>query len=95
MLALTDNAVDAIRGIVAAPEVPDGAGLRIATMPGAGTAGSLEVTVAAVPADSDQVLDDAGARVFVEEAAVPLLDDKVLDAQVDGTRVGFTLTEQL
>jgi Fe-S cluster assembly iron-binding protein IscA len=95
MLALTDSAADAIRGIVASPEVPDGAGLRIATQPDGPQPGALEVTVAAVPAESDQVVDEGGARVFVEEAAAELLEDKLLDARIEGTRVGFTLTDQI
>lgn len=94
MLAITDTAAEAIRGIVAAPELPDGAGLRIATQPGAGEAATLEVSVAETPADTDQVVDESGARVFVEADAVPLLDDKLLDAQIEGTRVGFMLMEQ-
>ena len=94
MLTITDTAAEAIRGIVAAPELPDGAGLRIATMPGSGDAAALEVSVAETPADTDQVVSEAGARVFVEAEAVPLLDDKLLDAQIEGTRVGFTLSEQ-
>ena len=55
---------------------------------------SLEVTVAELPAESDQVVDEDGARIFVEDRAIELLDDKLLDAQIDGTRVGFTLMEQ-
>lgn len=94
MLTLTESAADAIREIVAAPEVPEGAGLRIATQPGAHESGTLEVTVAAVPAESDQVLDEDGARVFVEAAAADLLDDKLLDAQIEGTHVGFLLSDQ-
>ncbi|ADB52336.1 HesB/YadR/YfhF-family protein [Conexibacter woesei] len=94
MLAITENAAEAIRGIVAAPDIPDGAGIRIATQPGAEQPGPLEVTVAEVPADSDQVLDEAGARVFVEERAAAILDDKMLDAQIDGSRVGFYIGEQ-
>lgn len=93
MLTITNTAAEAIRGIVAAPEIPDGAGLRIATQPDAGAA-ALEVTVAEQPAETDQVVSEAGARVFVEADAVPLLDDKLLDAQIEGTRVGFTLSEQ-
>jgi iron-sulfur cluster assembly protein len=95
MLALTDSAADAIREIVAAPEVPDGAGLRIATQTGGPEADVLEVTVAAMPAESDQVVDEGGARVFVEAAAADLLDDKLLDARIEGTRVGFTLSDRL
>ena len=95
MLAITDHAADAIRGIVTAPGVPDGAGLRIALQGSGAPEGALEVTVAELPAASDQVVDEDGARVFVEDRAIPLLDDKLLDAQIDGTRVGFTLSEQL
>jgi iron-sulfur cluster assembly protein len=94
VLTITDTAAEAIRGIVAAPELPDGAGLRIATHGGAGQADALEVSVAATPAETDQVVSEAGARVFVEADAVPLLDDKLLDAQIEGTRVGFMLSEQ-
>ena len=95
MLAITDTAAEAIRGIVAAPELPDGAGLRIATVaPDAGQAAALEVSVAETPADTDQVVSESGARVFVEAEAIPLLDDKLLDAQIEGTRVGFMLSEQ-
>jgi len=93
VLTLTDTAAEAIRGIVAAPEIPEGAGLRIATQPDA-EAATLEVTVAERPAETDQVVSEAGARVFVEAEAVPLLDDKLLDAQIEGTRVGFTLSDQ-
>lgn len=96
MLTITDTAAEAIRGIVAAPELPEGAGLRIATQHESDPAhpGTLEVSVAESPADTDQVVSEAGARVFVEADAVPLLDDKLLDAQIEGTRVGFMLSEQ-
>ena len=94
MLTITDTAAEAIRGIVAAPELPDGAGLRIATTPGAEHTGALEVSVAETPAETDQVVSESGARVFVEADAIPLLDDKQLDAQIEGTRVGFMLSER-
>lgn len=94
MLAITDTAAEAIRGIVASPDIPPGAGIRIATQPGAEQPAPLEVTVAEVPAEHDQVLDEAGARVFVEERAAALLDDKLLDAQIEGQRVGFYIGEQ-
>jgi iron-sulfur cluster assembly protein len=80
MLTLTDNAVLVIRDLTTQPEVPDGAGLRIATDP---SAGSLTLAVAAQPARDDQVLDEAGARIFLDPEAAQLLDDKALDAAVD------------
>jgi len=96
VLTITDTAAEAIHGIVAAPELPDGAGLRIATQHDSDPArqAALEVSVAESPAETDQVVSEAGARVFVEAEAVPLLDDKLLDAQIEGTRVGFMLSEQ-
>jgi iron-sulfur cluster assembly protein len=94
VLAITESAADAIRGIVSGPDLPESAGLRIATQPGAPTPGTLEVSVAEIPADTDQVVDESGARVFVEESAIELLDDKLLDAHVDGQRVGFTISDQ-
>lgn len=94
MLAISDTAAEAIKGIVANPELREGAGLRIATQGGESSAGALEVSVAEEPAATDQVVDEGGARVFVEADAVEMLDDKLLDAQIDGSRVGFMLSEQ-
>jgi|SRR5215218_5715163 len=70
MLALTENATEAIGGILNAPTVPDEAGLRIAAVTEAtdDTRGTgLDVTLVEAPADGDQVIDERGARVFVDE----------------------------
>lgn len=92
MLTVTDNAVAAIRSLTDQPEVPDGAGLRIATDP---NAGSLQLSLSPEPQEGDQVVDSAGARLFLDNDAALLLDDKALDASVDdqGT-VQFALAEQ-
>jgi Fe-S cluster assembly iron-binding protein IscA len=81
VLTLTENATSEIRSIIEDPQVPDGCGLRIANDP---TAGGLTLTLAAAPAEDDQVLDDGGARVFLAPQAAQLLDDKALDAAHDG-----------
>ena len=92
MLAVTDVAAMAIRDITAAQEVPEGAGLRIATD---ATAGSLMLSLAPEPAEGDQIVDSAGARVFLDSEAAMLLDDKALDAEVDATgAVQFAVAEQ-
>ncbi|HEY3007270.1 MAG TPA: adhesin [Micromonosporaceae bacterium] len=92
MITLTDNAVAVIHNLTEQPEVPDGAGLRIATDT---SAGQLTLTVAPEPMTGDQVLDSGGARLFLDEAAAELLDDKSLDATIDdGGRVQFMLAEQ-
>ncbi len=92
MLAVTDNALAAIRSLTAQQRVPDGAGLRIATDP---SAGSLTLSLAPEPEDGDQVLDAPGARLFLEAQAAELLDDKALDAAVEpGGAVQFAIAEQ-
>ncbi|WP_090945135.1 hypothetical protein [Nonomuraea jiangxiensis] len=79
MLTLTDNAVVAIRDLMVGEDVPAEAGLRIA--PKVDEAGTLELFLASVPEAGDQVVEKEDVRVFVAEDAVPILDDKSLDAQ--------------
>src|SRR5579875_3300423 len=67
-LTLTDNAANEIRNIVAHPEVPDSSGVRITSAP----TGGLTLSLAAEPTDGDTVVDEAGARVFLEPTAAEL-----------------------
>ena len=96
MLALTSNAQEAIQGVLSDRGVPDGAGLRIAPPADVdgGPSGQLELTIATVPGEADQVIDETGARVFVDEAAVEFLDDKVLDASISGDQIRFAVADQ-
>jgi Fe-S cluster assembly iron-binding protein IscA len=41
------------------------------------------------------VIEEQGARVFLDSGAASLLDDKVLDASVEGNQVEFTLADQI
>lgn len=92
MLTLTPNAATEIRNIIDNPEVPDGCGLRIASDP---QAGGLTLTLATAPAEDDQVVDDSGARVFLEAQAASMLDEMALDAASDGDgQVRFTVAQQ-
>ncbi|MEV0727656.1 MULTISPECIES: adhesin [Polymorphospora] len=92
MLTLTDNAVTVIRDLTTQQEVPEGAGLRIATDT---SAGALTLGLADQPAQGDQVVDDSGARIFLDPEAAQILDDKALDASVDAQGgVQFGITEQ-
>ena len=94
MLAITENAAEAIQAIVASsPEAPQKAGLRIAARPGEEQS-RLDLTIAAVPAEDDEVVEEHGAHVFLDPEAASYLDDKVLDARVEGQQVGFEVLEQ-
>ena len=79
MLTLTENACSIVKRYTDHPETPDEAGLRITTTPQA----ELAVTTADEPAAGDQLVEQDGARVYLDSAAAQQLDDKVLDAGID------------
>jgi Fe-S cluster assembly iron-binding protein IscA len=81
MLILTEAAVEAVTSVL---QASDSAGLRIAaTVPQPQEPGALQVTAAPGPGQDDQVIETAGARVFLEPQAAAYLEDKVLDARID------------
>jgi iron-sulfur cluster assembly protein len=95
VLTLTSNAAEAVKTMAeATPELPNESGLRIHAEPtGEGQVG-FELTLVENPDEGDQVIEEAGARVFVEPETVVYLEDKILDATVAGDRVRFSLREQ-
>jgi iron-sulfur cluster assembly protein len=48
-----------------------------------------------LPAEDDEVVEEQGARVFLEPEAASLLDDKVLDASVEQDQVAFTIADRI
>jgi Fe-S cluster assembly iron-binding protein IscA len=93
MLTLTDSAVSAIRTLTSQPELPGDTGLRIMSQ-GDGES-SFQLALAEGPVAGDQVVEEGGARVFVEAAAAQVLDDKSLDAQVNEQGdLAFRIAEQ-
>ena len=81
MLTLTENASTVVKTIVDQSIEGTEAGLRISQ--DAEDSPALHVIATAQPLPGDRVLEEDGARVFLEETAAATLDDKVLDAQVD------------
>jgi iron-sulfur cluster assembly protein len=93
MVILTDQAANAIRSLTQQPEMPPGAGLRIAAEPGGSD--RLAIRVEAGPDPGDDVVESQGATLFLDSAASAVLDDKALDAHADEQgRVSFTVQEQ-
>ena len=78
MLALTENVTEIVKQLE--QEVPAISGLRIAAEP---DGQSLSVSPADQAAPGDQVVEQDGATVYVEEAAAQMLDAMVLDGGVD------------
>lgn len=78
MLAITENAAEAIKSLSSDAELPQDGGLRItAPDPEQG----LELALAQSADEQDTVLRGEGVVVFLEPAAARILDDKVLDVQ--------------
>ena len=95
MLALTDNAVEAVRDIVSSSdEASETSGLRMVAER-EGMQANFQLSVVPLPAEDDEVIDEQGARVFLEPKAASLLDDKVLDATVEQDQVAFTIADQV
>lgn len=92
MLTLTENASTIVKDIndqIAQQGLPE-SGLRISSEDGPEP--SFAVSAAEEPAPTDQVVEQGGARVFLDESATVELDDKILDASVDqGGNVSFAL----
>ena len=94
MLALTDDAIDAIRGICEDSQIgPDG-GLRISGAGSDNGGHELEFELADAAHDGDQVVRERGAVVFLDYAAAAVLDDKTLDVHAHGDHFHFSLEEQ-
>jgi iron-sulfur cluster assembly protein len=95
LLALTDNAVEAVRDIVSSSdEASETSGLRMVAER-EGMHANFQLSVVPLPAEDDEVIDEQGARVFLEPKAASLLDDKVLDASVEQDQVAFTIADQV
>ncbi len=93
MLTMTPAASTVVKTLVAQnPQVEDG-GLRIDTDSAEGA--DFAVSITDVPEPTDSVVETDGARVFLGETAVMVLDDKVLDAKVDDAgAVQFAIAQQ-
>lgn len=87
MLTLAQSAVEAVDTLLHNPEVPDDAGLRIDT----GGESRFTIEIVSEPAPGDEVIEEGGARVFVDSEAAPMLDDAELHARREGDQVAFGL----
>jgi Fe-S cluster assembly iron-binding protein IscA len=91
MLTLTPEAVQAVDSILHSDAVPEAAGLRIAATQ---DASQLSVQIAEGPAPGDQIIEERGARVFVDEQVAPIVDDATLHADNQDGRIAFGLAAQ-
>jgi Fe-S cluster assembly iron-binding protein IscA len=98
MLELTDQAEEAIRGILASDGVSDSAAFRITAQQSAdadGDAGTgLAVSIVDDAPPEDKVVEGEDVEVRLDQPAAEMLDDKQLDATVADGQVQFSLSAQ-
>jgi Fe-S cluster assembly iron-binding protein IscA len=93
MLTITDNAAEAVRQLSVGSGLQPDPGLRISIGAPTEQGTPLEISLAAEPLPTDQTIDEGGAHVYLDEPLAAALDDKVLDAQFDGSAVRFELRD--
>jgi iron-sulfur cluster assembly protein len=94
MLTITPSAATAIKTILDSANVPGDGGIRIAVAQQNGSQARLELSLSEAPLAGDEVLEEGGANVFLDEMAAIALDDKSLDAQIEGDEISFGILER-
>ena len=96
MLILTATAADAVRQLMASARAAaePHAGVRISAAKVRAADTPVDITLVDEPETTDRTVEEAGARVFVDEGTAEFLQDKVLDAAVDARGVRFTILAQ-
>jgi iron-sulfur cluster assembly protein len=90
VLQVTDSAAEAVKAIVEQAEVGATGGLRIAV----DESDEVELGVEAAALADDTVIDQGGARVFLDGASASALAEMVLDANAHDDHFHFELLEQ-
>jgi iron-sulfur cluster assembly protein len=93
VLVLTEQAADAIKGILEEEGAGSGAGLRISGIDD-GDDTALDFSVADGPEDGDEVVTHGGASVFLDAVAAEVLADRTLDVEAHGDHFHFSLDAQ-
>lgn len=92
MLTLTERAAATIRTLTSQPGIPADTGLRMSVQDS--DSGTLALSLEG-PQPGDDVIEDGGARVFVEHDAAEIVSDSELDAEFDDQgRASFMLGAQ-
>ena len=94
MLVLTEEAADAIRGILEEAELGAGSGLRISAEAGGDGEAELDFAIAEAPLDGDVIVERDEVSVFLDELAAELLDDQALGVEAHGDHFHFSIDPQ-
>jgi iron-sulfur cluster assembly protein len=93
MLTLTDTAAEAVRQISTGSGLEPDPGVRISPAAPTPEGTPLQIELAPEPHAGDQTVDREGAHVYIESHVAQVLDDKILDADLEGDQVRFAIRE--
>jgi iron-sulfur cluster assembly protein len=91
VLQVTDSAAEAVKAMLEQAEVVASGGLRIAVDE---ADESVDLGVEEAPLADDTVIDQGGARVFLDSASANALAGMVLDANAHDDHFHFELFDQ-
>jgi Fe-S cluster assembly iron-binding protein IscA len=95
MLTLTPAAVAAVSTLLQNPDLPESAGLRLQRGTDASGDTSIGIAIVDEPEPDDELaLAPPEAGVFLASDLAEVLDDQVLDAEIQGDNVAFTIRPQ-
>ena len=95
VLTITETASTVIQTLTQSVDAEE-AGLRIFAQPASNgdNQATLELTLSEGPMMGDQVVELEETKVYLEPNAANYLEDKVLDATVEGENVHFSIAEK-
>lgn len=95
MLTVTPAAAAAVTAILEHPDLPPGAGLRLQAGPDGAGEQAIGIAIVGEPGPDDEHVTSApDDNIFLSHEVVDVLDDQVLDAEVEGENVAFTIRPQ-
>jgi iron-sulfur cluster assembly protein len=89
MIALTDNAVLAVKKAIA-KSGKDVSGFRIMVETGGCAGFKYKIGLDAAPRDGDEIVESGGIRIFVDAQSKPLVDGLKVDFVEEIGRAGFS-----
>jgi iron-sulfur cluster assembly protein len=94
VLTLSEQAAEAICGMIEDADVGASGGLRISGSYDEDGESALDFDLADGPTDGDETVQSHGATVFLDTTAAELMADKQLEVHAHGDHVHFSIDEQ-
>jgi Fe-S cluster assembly iron-binding protein IscA len=94
MLSITPAASAVLASLLATPDVPDGAVVRLASEVDRSGEPAIGITIVADAEAGDELIESPALDVFVDPETADALDDQQLDVEMRDDRITFSLQRQ-